>query len=182
MFIRQYQGEFRLPDPTGDQINLGWALDILQFEMVPFERLPDGSHWPFQEYLLDLLRNPYVYFYNEIFLSSIYFKDEYVKLSEQRKSPLLNLSENLPHNGVFLNERTQGILANLWIIEAEWEQITVKEKPDYIKGITPNPFIFDHYDIFILRKVLSAAPVSTSQNEVDIRNIEFRNDVYSPNL
>lgn len=87
------------------------------------------------------------------------------------------LVSSIPKEQVFLRHKHRGILANVWILEAEWEQITVKDKPEFIKGLTPNTLVFDHYDLFLLRKVLRVRSAEASADGYDKRDVEFRKDI-----
>ncbi|WP_214227963.1 hypothetical protein [Pedobacter sp. B4-66] len=179
LFVRHFLGDFKLPKPTGTTLSLVGELDSYRFMIVPYNKKPGGGHWAFENYLFEFWQNPFIYHYNEIFLSNMTFKQDYVDMikNSSKKSKYTDLVSSLPNDQTYLIQKSQGILANVWLIEAEWEQFTVKDKPEFIKGLTPNILIFDHYDLFILRKVLKATSVDRSLNEIDASSVEFRKDI-----
>src|SRR5690554_1805148 len=70
LFIQYFVGEYRFPKPNGEELKIGnMQLDNLMLMMLPYEERPDGPHWPFQNYLIDMARDPFIYLYNDFFLS-----------------------------------------------------------------------------------------------------------------
>jgi|GEM_PF-3910893 len=132
LFIQHFGGKFKLPPPTGKTLQMGnMEMDQLRYIMLPYSKRKDGTYWPFREYLVKVNSGPFLYYFNEVFLSSHSFNQEYRKflVNNNAESSYLGLSRLAPVNPTNLLVKNEHILANAWIVDAEWTQITVNERP-----------------------------------------------------
>lgn len=185
LFIQHFGGKFKLPPPTGKMLQMGnMEMDQLRYIMLPYSKRKDGTYWPFREYLVKVNSNPFLYYFNEVFLSSHSFNQEYIKFlaNNDAESSYLDLSKLAPANTTYLLEKWEHILANVWIVDAEWTQITVDETPRAIAGLMPRMFVYPTYDVFVLKNILSISPVDSSFTGRQAHDIEYRTDIprYGP--
>src|SRR5690554_1017059 len=86
LFIQHFVGTYHFPKSTGELLNTGnLGLDQIHLILLPYEERPDGSHWPFLDYLMDVNRHPFIYLYNDIFLSSVFSSIEYKNFLKEKK-------------------------------------------------------------------------------------------------
>lgn len=104
LFVRHFIGDFKLPKPADTILSLTRELDSYRFLIVPYNKRPGGGHWAFENYLFEFWRNPFIYNYNEVFLSNMTFKQDYVDMikASSKKSKYTDLVSSLPNDQTYL--------------------------------------------------------------------------------
>jgi len=185
LFVKKHIGNYKLT-PISEVKNDNKSFSSGEADNFIFLFLPYDEKWPVSTYLSELHAQPFNYLYKDIFVSQNVFSGMYRDYcnmtglnynSRVAGEPKIDIRQLDKDNGNYLSIGNIGAAAKMWIVEAEWEEFPINEKPDFIKGLTARTLVFDKYRIFIMKKLLSIKPITVADNEEDRRALEIRNDV-----
>lgn len=152
------------------RFNIGSAEDYFSYHMIPNDKqLPNGQPIPIAVHFRDFVNNhPYIYMFNDVYLSSSivhgsqneFYKSIGYVATGMESEPQIDLEELKVTNDVFISYKNVYV-GKFWVLKGEWEEFEVGEKPTYLQGITPSTLLFDNYNVYLLKKVVSIDPVTT---------------------
>ena len=150
--------------PSGSfTISLNQGGDSYFNGLMPYEQ-----KWPFDIYMEDLHAKQFKYVYNDVFISNdIYgvsnrlLEDMDINPKDLLKLPKLDFNQLKGSNKSYVMLSRIQSVAKFWVLDAEWEVHSIKHKPNYLKGMSAMNLIFDTYNIYILKKIKSIAPLDT---------------------
>lgn len=148
---------------------MGGAEDYFTNLILPNDkRLPNGEPIPIGLHFRDLVGNhPYIYMFNDIYLSSYVTRgsqDEFYQSighvrSASEPEPPIDMEELKASNDVFISYN-ESYVGKFWVLKGEWEAFEVSEKPTFLRGITPSTLQFEHYNVFLLKRIIGVEPVT----------------------
>lgn len=150
------------------RFTMGSAEDSFGYQMLPNDKkLRNGDPMPIIIHFRDLVNNhPYIYMFNDVYLSSVaqgaeneFYNSIGYTFSGAESGPQIDVDKLKDSNDVFI-WYNKSYVGKFWVLKGEWEEFEVNEKPTYLHGITPLTLQFDHYNVFLLKKIISIEPVT----------------------
>ncbi|HWK57188.1 MAG TPA: hypothetical protein VNQ80_07615 [Parapedobacter sp.] len=158
------------------RFTMGSAEDYFSYQMLPNDKkLRNGDPIPIALHFRDLVgNNPYIYMFNDVYLSSVvngsqneFYHSIGHTFSGAEPEPQIDMDELKVSNDVFI-WYNRSYVGKFWVLKGEWEAFEVNEKPTFLQGITPNTLQFDHYNVFLLKKIISIEPVTKVVGKPDV--------------
>ncbi|MEC3881531.1 hypothetical protein [Parapedobacter sp. 10938] len=113
--------------------------------------------------------------FNDVYLSSSLAKgaqNEFYHsighiFSGAKSEPQIDMDKLKASNDVSI-WYNKAYVGKFWVLKGEWEEFEVNEKPASLQGITPHTLKFDHYNVFLLKRIISIEPVTKVVGKPDV--------------
>ncbi|MGV3763587.1 hypothetical protein [Parapedobacter sp.] len=126
-------------------------------------------------YLQRVVEKPYWYFFNEYFIvdgvshlgeEQFYRYIQYNPAPKNTDAPSFDMGVLRDENRhyVWTDEKRVG---KFWKLKGEWEHFIVPYKFRFFQLVSPEALIFDHYDIYVLKRVISLEEIDKPFAEND---------------
>ncbi|MGV3760914.1 hypothetical protein [Parapedobacter sp.] len=160
-----------------ERFSMGSAEDFFSCQILPNDKkLSNGDPIHIALHFRDLVSNhPYIYMFNDVYLSSslvegaqneFYHSIDHI-FSGAESEPQIDMNKLKATNDVF-TWYNNTYVGKFWVLKGEWEAFEVNEKPTSLQGITPNTLQFDHYNVFLLKRIISIEPVTKVVGKPDV--------------
>lgn len=151
------------------RFSVGSVEDYFNYHMIPNDKkLPNGQPIPIEVHFRDFVNNhPYIYMFNDVYLSSsiangsqneFYRSIGYDSMGVESE-PQIDMEKLKASNDVFISYKNSYV-GKFWVLKGEWEEYEVREKPTVLRGVTPLTLQYDHYNVYLLKKITSIEPVT----------------------
>lgn len=113
-------------------------------------------------YLEGVIKQPYQYYFNDLYIvpGISYLEEE--QFYRYIKHPFETANDVAPLKMIDLRKKnkyyiwTEGKNAGkFWRLRGEWEHFVVPYKFRFFQYVSPETLIFDHYNVFVLKRVIS---------------------------
>lgn len=151
----------------------GSAFDNLIAMLFPYvKNITNNENLPINAYLADLHNVPFIYLYNEIFVTSDLGDSMYREFCRSHRLDYYARKKNEPEfeprlflidNPILFTPGDGGIV-QASIINAEWEEFEIEATSDFHFDMGHKTLVFDKKKIFILKKIISIKPIDTLRN------------------